>query len=200
GPVAQRFDVLEPLVLGPYPPPPRALARAARAVGLGDLRRTALAALADARSVAESTFTTPRARALFAGCAAHSMLPLERRPSAGFGLMLIVLAHARGWPFPRGGAQRIADALAARLVELGGEIHVSSPQDELPRAGLVLADVVPRELLRLARGRFSDRYERALRAYRHGPGAFKLDWALDGPIPWRAAACARAGTVHLGGT
>jgi phytoene dehydrogenase-like protein len=200
GTVARRFDVLEPLVLGPYPPPPRALANAMRAVGLGELRRTALAALADARSVAESTFTTPRARALFAGCAAHSMLPLERRPSAGFGLMLAALAHARGWAFPRGGAQRIADALVDRLVALGGEIHPASAQDELPRADLVLADVVPRELVRLARGRLPARYERALRAYRHGPGAFKLDWALDGPIPWRAPECATASTVHLGGT
>ena len=200
GTVARRFDVLEPLVLGPYPPPPRALAHAVRAVGLGDLRRTALAALADARSLAESSFTTQRARALFAGCAAHSMLPLERRPSAGFGLMLGALVHARGWAFPRGGAQRIADALVDRLVELGGEIHPSSAQDELPRADLVLADVVPRELVRLARGRLPPRYERALRAYRHGPGAFKLDWALDGPIPWRAPECATASTVHLGGT
>jgi len=200
GPLAQHFDALEPLLLGPYPPPPRALTSAARTVGLGALRRAATAALADARSLAERTFATTRARALMAGFAAHSMLPLERRPSAGFGLALAALAHARGWAFPRGGAQRIADALADRLVALGGELHVSSPQDELPRADLVLADVVPRELLRLAHGRFPERYERALHAYRHGPGAFKLDWALDGPIPWRAPECARAGTVHLGGT
>ena len=200
GPLARHFDVLEPLLLGPYPPPPRALAAAVRAVGLAELRRGALAALADARSLAERTFSTMRARALFAGCAAHSMLPLERRPSGGFGLMLAVLAHARGWPFPVGGAQRIADALAERLVALGGEIRTSSAQEELPRADLVLADLVPRELLRLARGRFPARYEQALRRYRHGPGAFKLDWALAGPIPWRAPECARAGTVHLGGT
>jgi phytoene dehydrogenase-like protein len=200
GPLARGFDAVEPLVLGPYPPSPRALAVAVRTLGFRELRRAAAAALADARSLAEATFATTRARALLAGLAAHSMLPMERRPSAGFGLALAVLAHARGWPFPRGGAQRIADALADRLVALGGEIHVGSPQDELPRADLVLADVVPRELLRLARGRFPERYERALRAYRHGPGAFKLDWALDGPIPWGAAECARAGTVHLGGT
>jgi phytoene dehydrogenase-like protein len=127
------------------------------------------------------------------------MLPLERRPSAGFGLALLTLGHAVGWPFPRGGAQRLADALAAKLGELGGEIRTSSPVDELPRADVVLADVAPRELLRLARGRLPERYAAALRRYRHGPGAFKLDWALDGPIPWRDPAVARAGTVHLGG-
>jgi phytoene dehydrogenase-like protein len=128
------------------------------------------------------------------------MLPLERRPSAAFGLALCVLGHVVGWPVPRGGAQRIADALAVRLRDLGGEIRLSSPQDELPNADVVLADVVPRELLRLARGRLSPRYERSLRRYRHGPGAFKLDWALTAPIPWRADGCRRSGTVHVGGT
>src|SRR5205814_394802 len=111
-----------------------------------------------------------------------------------------VVGHAVGWPFPRGGSQRVADALAAKLRELGGEIRTSSTVESLPVADLVVADVVPRELLRLARGRLPERYARRLRSYRHGPGAFKLDWALDGPIPWRAAECRRAGTVHLGGS
>jgi phytoene dehydrogenase-like protein len=137
-----------------------------------------------------------RTRGWFAGCAAHSMLPLERRPSAGFALALLMLGHAVGWPFPRGGSQRLADALAAHLRELGGEIHVSSPVDELPSADVVLADVAPRELARIAR--LPERYASRLRSYRHGPGAFKLDWALDGPIPWAAPECARGGTVHLG--
>jgi phytoene dehydrogenase-like protein len=128
------------------------------------------------------------------------MLPLERRPSGGFGLALLTLGHAVGWPFPRGGSQRLADALAERLGETGGAVHVSRPVDELPRADLVLADVSPRELVRISRGRLPERYRRRLLAYRHGPGAFKLDWALDGPIPWSAAECARAGTVHLGAT
>src|SRR4029453_14841782 len=95
---------------------------------------------------------------------------------------------------------RLADALAAKLRDFGGVIRTSSPVDSLPRADLVLADVVPRELLRLARGRLPERYARALHSYRHGPGAFKLDWALDGPIPGSAAECRRAGTVHLGGS
>jgi phytoene dehydrogenase-like protein len=128
------------------------------------------------------------------------MLPLERRPSAGFGLTLTVLAHAVGWPFVRGGSGRFADALAERVRELGGTLVTGSPVDELPQDRLVLADVSPRELVRLARGRLPDRYERLLLRYRHGPGAFKVDWALDGPIPWSAAECRRAGTVHLGGS
>ena len=128
------------------------------------------------------------------------MLPLERRPSAGFGLALLVLGHVVGWPFPRGGSQALADALAAKLRSLGGEVVTSSPVDELPRADVVVADVVPRELLRIAGDSLPERYARRLRAYRHGPGAFKLDWALDGPIPWAAEECRRAGTVHLGGT
>ena len=109
-------------------------------------------------------------------------------------------AHAVGWPFARGGSSRLADALSARVRELGGTLAIDSLVDELPQDRLVLADVVPRELVRLARGRLPERYERRLRSFRHGPGAFKVDWALDGPIPWSAPECGRAGTVHLGGT
>jgi phytoene dehydrogenase-like protein len=183
-------SLVGPLVEGwPYPYSPR---------GLLELRGSVRPALAAARSLAESVFAEERTRSWFAGFAAHSVLPLERRPSAGFALALLTLGHAVGWPFPRGGSQRLADALAARLRELGAEIHVSSPVDELPRADVVLADVAPRELARIAQ--LPDRYAARLRAYRHGPGAFKVDWALDGPIPWSAPECARAGTVHLGGS
>ena len=141
-----------------------------------------------ARALAESRFETERARALFAGAAAHSLLPLERSPSAGFGIALLGLAHVAGWGFPRGGAQAIADALADGL-----DVRTGSRVDELPRADVVIADVMPRELARIAGARI---YE----LYRHGPGAFKLDWALSEPIPWRAEECRRAGTVHLGAT
>jgi phytoene dehydrogenase-like protein len=145
-------------------------------------------------------FRTERARAYFAGHAAHSVLPLDRSPSAGFAFVLCASGHVDGWSFPRGGSQVFVDALAARFESLGGELHTSSPVDELPRADLVLCDVAPRELVRLAGNRLPKRYARSLLGFRHAPGAFKLDWALDGPIPWADDACARAVTVHLGGT
>jgi phytoene dehydrogenase-like protein len=195
-PLVEHWDLVEPVLLGPHPPSPRAISRLLRAVGPRFVR----VVLADARAVAESTFETERARALLVGNAAHSMMPLERRPTAGFGLALIVLGHVFGWGFPRGGAQRLADGLVARARELGAELHAGAPLDELPDAGVVLADVAPRELLRLARGRFPARYERALARYRHGPAAFKVDWALESPIPWRNGDVGTAPTVHLGGT
>lgn len=157
------------------------------------------AAFGQARGLAERRFGTERARALIAGNAAHSMLPLERRPSAGFALALLTMGHAVGWPFPRGGAGRLTEALVSRLEELGGAVRTSSPVDELPRSDVVMADVSPRELARIAGGRLPAGYAQGLRRYRHGPGAFKLDWALSGPIPWSAEDVARAGTVHLGG-
>ena len=192
-PFVMGWGDFEPVILGPYPPSPR---RVISALSLPAAR----GGLSAARSLAKRTFETERARALLAGHAAHSMLPLEVRPSGGIGLLLLATAHAYGWGFPRGGSQRLADALADRLRELGGEIHTESPVDELPRADAVLADVVPRELLRIAGDRLPPRYTRALGRYRYGPGVFKLDWALDGPIPWSAEECSRAGTVHLGGT
>ena len=158
------------------------------------------AALGAARALAEARFASERARGFFAGHAAHSMLPLERRPSAGFALALIGLGHAVGWPFPRGGSVALTEALAQQLDDLGGTVRAGVRADEVPVADLVLCDVMPRELVRLARGRLPPRYERRLLRYRHGPGAFKIDWALAGPIPWKAAACRRAATVHLGAT
>ena len=167
------------------------------------LTRFGLAALRSAKRLAETRFETQPARALFAGAAAHSFLPLEQTVSASFGLVLLTLAHVSGWPFPRGGSQAIADALAARLRSLGGEIetgiHVSSLR-ELPTSKLVLCDVTPVQLLALAGDRLPQRYWRRLERWRYGPGAFKLDYALDGPIPWLAPEVAEAGTVHLGGT
>jgi phytoene dehydrogenase-like protein len=191
-PLVSRWADFEPVVLGPHPPRP---GRIAKALNL----TVARAGLSSAETLAKR-FRNERARALIAGHAAHSMLPLETRPSGGVGLFLIATAHVFGWGFPRGGSQRLADALADRLRELGGEIHTESPVDELSRADAVLADVVPSELLRIAGDRLPARYTHALRRYRHGPGVFKLDWALDGPIPWRATECARAPTVHVGGS
>jgi phytoene dehydrogenase-like protein len=199
-PLSRAWAEIEAVLLGSRPISPRRLLELRRHLGSRGLLGALRASLAAARPLAEKRFADERTRGWFAGHAAHSMLPLERRPSAGFGLALVTLGHTVGWPFPRGGSQRLAEALASRLRELGGEICTSSPVDELPRADVVLADLVPRELVRIARGRLPERYEQRLRAYRHGPGAFKVDWALDRPIPWRTPDCARAGTVHLGAT
>jgi phytoene dehydrogenase-like protein len=199
-PVVEHWDAVEPVLVGPYPPPARRILALLRALGVRGTQHSARLALAPARAVAEKTFSTLQGRALFAGNAAHSMLPLEKRPTGGFGYALMVLGHVYGWGFPRGGSQRIADALAARLQELGGEVRTSSLVEELPRADVVLADVMPRDLLRMAGERLPARYAHGLQRYRHGPAAFKLDWALDGPIPWRAEDCRRSATVHLCGT
>jgi phytoene dehydrogenase-like protein len=166
---------------------------------------TGLRAVGSARGLAESLFTGEKARGLFAGNAAHSFLPLERRPTAMFGFVNGVLGHARGygWPFPKGGSQKIADALASYLLSLGGEISTGvrvTNVDEVPRTRAVLFDVTPRQLLSIAGKHFTGGYRRALRRYRYGPGVFKVDFALAGPIPWKDEACLRAGTIHLGGT
>ena len=165
--------------------------------------RFGLTGLRSARSVAQARFRGERARALFAGLAAHSILPLERPLSAAFGLVLGAAGHAVGWPMPRGGAQRIADALASHLASLGGRIETGvtvERLEDMPTAGVTLLDVTPRQVVRIAGRRLPVRFRRRLDAYRYGPAAFKLDWALSGPVPWRAAECARAGTVHLGGS
>jgi phytoene dehydrogenase-like protein len=130
-------------------------------------------------------------------------MPLERPLTAAFGLLLGIIGHFVGWPFPRGGTQQISTALAAYLRVLGGDIVTNAPVrciDELPAARAVLLDVTPRQVLDMAGHRLPPGYRRQLERYRYGPAAFKLDWALDGAIPWAAPACARAGTVHLGGT
>jgi phytoene dehydrogenase-like protein len=181
-------DVLAPLHLPAHP------LRLARFGARAALPATALARL---------SFGGAKARGVFAGLAAHSMLPLERPPSAAFGLMLGLLAHSVGWPLPRGGSQRLSDALASHLRSLGGEIETGRRVGSLAELGdarPVLLDVTPRGLLSLAGDRLPARYRGRLERYRYGPGVFKLDWALDGPIPWRAEECARAATVHLGAT
>jgi phytoene dehydrogenase-like protein len=191
-PLVDRIDSLAPFILGPSPFPRRPLVAA----------RFGLPALRSATGLAKR-FRGARARALFAGLAAHSMQSLHRIPTASFGLALALFAHTYGWPLPRGGSQRIADALASYFHSLGGEIetgrHVESV-DELPEGATTMLDVTPRQVLRMADHRLPARYATALRRYRYGPGIFKLDWALEGAVPWTAEECARAGTVHLGGT
>jgi phytoene dehydrogenase-like protein len=163
----------------------------------------ALPALRSASALARSQFRGAGARAIFAGMGGHSMLPLEAPTSAAVGLILSILAHAVGWPLPRGGSQKISDALAAYLRDLGGEIVTGveiKTLDALPPAKVVLCDITPRQLLRLAGTRLTGVYRSQLQRYRYGPGVFKLDLALDGPIPWSAEVCGQAGTVHVGGT
>lgn len=165
--------------------------------------RFARNALRSAQGIADAHFRGERARALIAGISGHSMLPMHKSPGAAFGLVLAAAGHAVGWPFPRGGAQQIANALASYLRSLGGRIvtgfRVTSLR-QLPPARAVLCDVTPRQLLRIAGDILPPVYRRTLELYRYGVGAFKVDWALDAPIPWRAPECFRAGTVHLGGS
>ena len=165
--------------------------------------RFGLPALRSGRGLAEAHFRTDHGRALWAGLASHAVLPLEHRPGAAIALMLAIAGHAAGWPFVAGGAQQLSEALASYFRALGGEIRTGwlvKAVDELPPARAVLLDVTPRQVIALAGHRLPASYTRRLAKYRYGPGIFKVDWALAGPIPWTAAACHTAGTVHVGGT
>jgi phytoene dehydrogenase-like protein len=193
GPLAARWKDLLEDILAPAHIPAHPLV----------LARFGVLAPWSAEHVARTLFHGDRARALFAGMAAHSVLPLEKAGSAAFGWVLTLAAHSVGWPIPRGGSQRIADALASYLKSLSGEVLPNQEVQslhELPPKSLVLCDVSPRQLLRIAADRLPDWYCRTLERYRYGPGVFKLDWALNSPIPWRNSDCVRAGTVHVGGT
>jgi phytoene dehydrogenase-like protein len=162
-----------------------------------------LKAIRSARGLSESLFHGEQAPAIFAGMCAHSMMSLEKPPSAGSGLFLGILGHSVGWPIPRGGSQKIVDALATHFRLLGGEIITGvevKSIDALPPADIILCDITPRQLLRIAGDRLPVSYQWQLRRYRYGPGVFKIDFAIEGPIPWMAEECFRAGTVHIGGT
>ena len=192
-PFSTRWDALAGDILGPLRIPRHPLL----------LARFGLRAIRSVRGLANAAFTGPRARALLAGSAAHAALSHRAPATASFGLVLNAAGHAVGWPVPRGGAGRLTAAMGSLLRSLGGEIVTGAPVrslDELPRTRSTFLDLTPRQVLRLAGDRLPDRYRRALERFRYGPGAFKVDWALDGPVPWRAPECTRAGTVHLGGT
>lgn len=159
-------------------------------------------AIRSAVGVANSLFRDKRARALFAGNAAHSILPLNRLSSAAFGLMLPSLGHAVGWPIAKGGSQAIANALGSYLESLGGAIRLSSnvtSVDDLPKCKAILFDVTPRSLLHIAGTKFPDFYCKNLEKHKYGPGVFKIDWALKGPTPWLDERCLEAATAHIGG-
>jgi phytoene dehydrogenase-like protein len=186
-------DILRPLVAWPRHP--------------FLLARFGLNAIPSASFAARRHFRGERARALFAGLAAHSFMALDQPLSASFGLVLGAAAHAIGWPIPRGGAQSISDALAACFTALGGHITTSKRirhLADLPACDLTLCDITPSQLLILADrpsgNRLSPGYRRRLGKYLYGPGAFKVDFALSRPIPWNAPDCLRAATVHIGGT
>lgn len=167
------------------------------------LARFGLKAFRSAAKFAESHFSGNRARALFAGNAAHSMIPLEDVPSAAFGLVLLLTAHAVGWGFPKGGAGKISEALAAHFLALGGEIETNREAvniDELPAARAILFDLTPRQIINIAGHRLPESYTRKLQKFKYGAAAFKIDFALSEPIPWISRECATAGTVHIGGT
>jgi phytoene dehydrogenase-like protein len=195
GPFARSWDRLAEFVLGPPIRLPRDPLLAARFARRG---------LRSARAVATASFQQPQGRALFAGMAAHSFMPLTEPATAAFGLVLLALGHAVGWPVARGGSQAIAAAMGAHLESLGGVIEtgceIRSLRD-LPDAQAILFDVTPRQLSSICgEDALPHRYLSALGRYRYGPGVFKVDYALCGPVPWLAEECRDAGTVHLGGT
>jgi len=181
-------DILKPL---PLPENPFLMAR----FGLNALR--------SAKNLSEMKFQGERTRALFAGLAAHAMIPLDRTATAAFGILLALLAHAVGWPIVKGGSQGLANALADCFRDGGGEILTGKTvcsRDDLPKADHYFFDVTPRQLLNIGGLDLSANYRRRLSRFRYGPGVCKVDWALSGPIPWKAEMCRRSGTVHLGGS
>jgi phytoene dehydrogenase-like protein len=193
GPLVDNVDLTLPSILAPLRSPPRHPAALAR-FGLPGLLPASLLA---------RWFRTQEGRALLAGVAAHSMLPLTSPLTGAFGLLLTMTAHAVGWPVAEGGSARLTDALLAELASLGGTLETgrwARSLDCLPAARAVLLDVTPRQLSAVAGDRLRAGHRRALARYRYGPGVCKVDWALSGPVPWQAAACREAGTLHLGGT
>ena len=190
-PLAARFDELAVDLLGPIqhiPHHPLLLAR------------FGISAFLPGAALARSRFLGVRARALMAGMAAHSVLSLEAPFSAAVALTLMAAGHAGGWPIVRGGAQTLTDLLAGHLRSVGGRIETGQQVSELPDTDLTLADITPRQLIRIAGAGLPSAYRRQLERFRYGAGTFKVDYALSSPIPWTARECSRAATVHLGGT
>ncbi len=192
-PLSRRWEAVTSAVLSPLRGLPAAPLQAATFAPI---------AFRSAKGVVKR-FDTAEARAIFGGAAAHAMMALDRLPTGAFGAILTLLAHAVGWPLVEGGSQRIADAMASSLLAMGGEIETGrriGSFDELPPARAVLFDLDPRQIVGIAGDRLPARYRSQLRRFRYGPGVCKVDWVLCGPVPWTAAECRRAGTVHLGGT
>jgi len=192
-PFVERWSEFAPEILGPVSFIPKYP---------GLMARFGMAALRSAQAVARR-FREARTRALFAGLAAHSFLSLDEPLSAAFAILMAVPAHAVGWPIPRGGAQSISNALCSILSSLGGRVRTSSPVESLEalkNGELFLCDLTPRQLVKVAGPRLSGSYKRRMEKFRYGAAAFKVDYALSAPIPWKAPECSRAATVHLGGS
>jgi phytoene dehydrogenase-like protein len=190
--VANNWQLIDADVLGPlhFPKHPLALAS------------FGLKALPPATMLA-NRFKTPAAKALIAGMAAHGMQPLSNVATSAIALVLMAAGHFKGWPIPKGGSNQIANALASYFTSIGGKIETSNyitSLNQLPSAHAVLFDITPKQLLQIAGHKFSAIYKWQLERYRYGMGVYKIDWALDGAVPFTADACRRAGTVHIGGT
>lgn len=192
GPVVKDWPKIAPDVLGPLHFPKHPLAMA----------RFGLPALTSAEHLAKR-FNTAHAKGFFAGMAAHAMQPLTNLTTSAIALVLLANAHLKGWPIAKGGSNRIANALASYFISIGGKIETGfevRSLEQLPSSRAVLFDISPRQLLQIAGHKFSAIYKWQLERYRYGMGVFKIDWALDAPIPFTAGACKKAGTVHIGNT
>jgi phytoene dehydrogenase-like protein len=191
-PLVRRWDSLIPQILSP---PLRNPSAVVSMTGFG------MRALLSSKALTRTVFRGSRARAFFSGHAAHSVVALEKAGTSAIGLVMAAAGHARGWPIPRNGSQRIADSLASYFRSLGGTIETNAPVqnlDDLPAASAVLLDTAPAQVVRIAGTRLPPRYVRTLRRFSYGPGVFKIDWALAAPVPWKDAECASAATLHLG--
>lgn len=192
-PLINEWNNISNSILGPLRIPKHPLAMA----------NFGLKAILPAVTLANSYFKTKEARGLWAGMAAHSIQPLSNPITSAIGLVLMAMGHINGWPFPKGGSQQIANALASYFTSIGGKIQTNfyvESLNQLPSSHTVLFDVTPRQLLQIAGHKFSDFYKWQLKRYRYGMGVFKIDWALDNPIPFKADECKQAGTIHLGNT
>jgi phytoene dehydrogenase-like protein len=192
--LVRNAERLVPEILGP----PIHLPRHPLALG-----RFGIHAIQSAHKFSSRHFRGSRARGLFTGMAGHANMPLDKSPTAAFGLLLAMLGHVDGWPIIKGGSQKLSDALASYLTSLGGRIVTGTPVKslrELPPSNVVLFDLVPQQILKLAFDRLPPKYRWELQKFRHGPGVFKVDWALSSPIPWKSRECLQAATLHVGGT
>jgi phytoene dehydrogenase-like protein len=192
-PLVDNWDKLLPEILSPLHFPKHPLA----------LIRFGFMASQSATYMIFKNFITKQAKALFAGMAAHSKMPLDKAGSAAFGLLLGAAGHAAGWPIVKGGSQSIATALQKCFLALGGEVRTGvevSSLDELPKAKMIILDITPRQLTGIAGNHLLVNQRRRLSQCQYGLGVFKMDWVLDGPVPWKSADCLRAAMVHVGGS